>query len=222
MSEYPKSADTVTEAAIGGRVFMRIAVSSPQFTGEESPEDFAGKYLTDRLRPDDMLVFSSQSIALSQKRYYDLSAVKKTKLAEWASKSVKKTGEITVFGDPKVMSAAMYELGSFRMVVGTLAGRFFGRDSFYRAAGKQSRFIDVLSYDGRMLMTLCPDDAIGVAERIAYTVGCRTLIVDTRKNGGVIAASEEGLPIRDIEAVMLNAPMRVGNRRVPMCIIRER
>ena len=68
MSEYPKSADTVTEAAIGGRVFMRIAVSSPQLTGEESPEDFAGKYLPDRLRPDDMLVFSSQSIALSQKR----------------------------------------------------------------------------------------------------------------------------------------------------------
>lgn len=221
MNEYPKSADTLTETVVGGRRFVRVAISSPASLGKDSPEKFALKYGSDRVRADDILVFSAQAIAIYQKNYYLLTSVKPSFIAEKISKMVKKGQMSSVFSDARATQAGIAELGLPRFLVGALMERFFKKGYFSKIIGEDGRLMDLCVVDDRSVLTLCPDDLMLVVENIAEELGVRTVIADLRRDARVIAMSESSLDTDELEEILHDAPMRVGNRRVPMAIVRE-
>lgn len=218
MNEYPRSADTVTEIVVGGRRFMRIAISSPTSLGDNSPEEFAAVYGEDRARPDDILVFSAQAVSIYEKNYCLLTDVKPSFMSKRLAKIIKKKGFSTVFSDERALHAAACEQGMFRFAFAVIAKMLFERLSFERLVGTLA---DIAVIDGKSALTFPPDDPIATTERIAAAVGIRTVIVDLRRDAQMIASTESAIDRGEIEAIMHDAPMRVGNRRVPMCIIRE-
>ena len=222
INEYPKTADTTTETVVGGHRYMRIAVACPPYLGDESPENFAAVYTEDRLRPDDILVFSAQAVAIYQGRYYNLANCEPTENAKRCAKMLTKSEKAVMFADLRVMQAAINEIGAARVWLAAGCEEIMKNGIFFGICGADSRYMDTTVCGGYTLLTLKPDDAVAVAEKIAFATGCRTVIADVRRAPQITAMTDESLPEGHIADILKDAPMRVGSRKVPLCIIREK
>ncbi len=222
INEYPKTADTITETVVGGRSYMRIAVACPPYLGDESPEKFAATYTEGRLRPDDILIFSAQAIAIRQGRYYNLANCEPTEIAKKCAKMLTKSEKAVMFADVRVMQAAINELGAARVRLAAGCEEIMKNGIFYSICGSDSLYMDTAVCGGYTLLTLKPEDEITVAEKIAFETGCRTVIADVRRQPQITAMTDESLPADHLADILKDAPMRVGSRKVPICIIREK
>lgn len=231
MEEYAKDSDIPSETFVGDRRFLRIALNTPDFAENEDLPAFAAKYIPDRLKPDDILVLRADAVSVSQGRFFAPGQPTPQKSVLTLCKLGKKTNKSPIYENPRLMEALRHEYNSFRITFAAFAGLFervfFGRDWFYRIAGGDSRSVFELggqkdSADSGTII-LPPDHADRLVGEIADAAGCRVLIADLRpelESVRILAASENYLNFDELEQILSGAPMRIGLRRVPACILR--
>lgn len=231
MEEYAKSSDVPSETFVGGRRYLRIALNTPDYAENEDLPAFAAQYTLDRLKPDDILVLRADAVSLSQGRYFAPGHPTPQKSVLRLCKWGKRMNPSPIYLNPRLLEALRHEYNSFRISFAAFAGLFerlfFGRDWFYRIAGDDCRSVYELvnqkSPAGDGSIILPPDNADRLAGLIADAAGCRVLIADLRperENVRILAASEGYLSFGELEQILSGAPMRIGLRRVPLCIIR--
>lgn len=232
MEEYAKSSDVSSETFINGRRYLRIALSTPDFTENEDLPAYAAQYTADRLKPDDILVLRADAVSISQGRIFapDQPVPQKSVLAicKWG----KKLSKSPIYENPRILEALRHEYASSRVtfaaLIGILERPFFGKDWFYRIAGNDCRFVFEVSGAQKSSvpagsLILPPENADTLVNEIAEAAGCRVVIADLRperESIRILAASESYLNLEELEQILIGAPMRVGLRRVPLCIIR--
>lgn len=232
MEEYAKSSDVSSETFINGRRYLRIALNTPDFAENEDLPAYAAKHILDRLKPDDILVLRADAVSISQGRVYAPDQPPPQKSVLTICKWGKKLGKSQIYENPRILEALRHEYNSSRITLAALAGiferPFFGKDWFYRIAGNDCRLVFAVS-DGQKSsvpagsLILPPENADTLVNEIADGVGCRVLIADLRPERErirILAASENYLNFDELEQILAGAPMRVGQRRVPICIIR--
>ncbi len=231
MEVYAKSSDVPSETNVNGRRYLRIALNTPDFAENENLPAFAGEYTPDRLKPDDILVLRAEAVSLSQGRYFEPGQPDPQKLVLSLCKWGKKATKSKIYENPRILEAMRHQYNSFRIISAAFAGilgrRSRGEDWFYRIAGNDCRSFfesapaNPTAGNGRIIIP--PENPDQLAAEIADAAGCRVLIADLRPESGtvrILAASESYLNLGDLERILWGAPIKIGLRKVPLCIIR--
>lgn len=230
MDEYSKSGDLPSETFVSGRHYLRIVLNTPDFTPGESLSGFAAKYTPGRLKPDDILVLSAQAVAVWQGRVFPPGQPEPQKGVRRLCRMGKKMSRSPVYDSPRILEALRREYGS-RITLAAAAGLierfFFGKDWFYRIAGEECRFCAEIRDRNRPgeqgSVVLPPENADALTGEVAEAAGCRTLIADLRPEldkARILSLSESYLDRDELERILSGTPMRIGLRRVPLCIVR--
>lgn len=230
MESYTKSGDVPSVAIVNGRRYLRIALNTPDFAENENLPAFAGEHTPDRLKPDDILVLRADAISLSQGRFFEPGEPTPRKATRNLCKWGKRAAKSKIYENPRILEAMRQELGGVRILFAAFAGLFGRRrseDWFYRIAGDDCRSIfeskSTKSADGEGRIIFPPENPEQLAAEIADVAECRVLIADLRPETEavrILAASENYLNRDELESILSGAPMTVGQRRVPICIIR--
>lgn len=229
MEDFSKSSDAASEITVSGRRYLRIALNTPDFAPGENLADFAAKYTADRLRPDDILVLSAHAAALSQGRFFPPGQPIPQKGIRRLCRLGKRLSRSGIYDNPRILEALRHEYGSkisFAAAAGLFERLFFSKDWFYRIAGDDCRFAAEL-WDRRDpengVVVLPPENADTLVSEIAEAAGCRVIMADLRPDldrARILTLSESYLNREQLELILSDTPMRIGLRRVPLCIIR--
>ncbi len=214
---------------VGGKKYARYPVKTHVITETDSIPDVAEKYVSEFLKPGDIVFMSEKSVACSQKRAVPLDTIKPRRLARFLTRFVYKSPYGIGLSMPETMEMALRECGVVRILfaafisaIGKLLGR---RGWFYKVAGYRAESIDgptpytLPPYN--KCVVLGPEDPDKVAREVAQRLGAPACVVDINDlQGKILGASSDSIDRALIAAILKDNPLGQSGQQTPMGIIR--
>ncbi|MBO4355597.1 MAG: hypothetical protein J5850_01940 [Clostridia bacterium] len=227
MSEYSKYYDEESERYVARNCYKRIAVSSPRMQNGENPVEFIDSNVQDRLLPDDIVVLSSVSLAVSQGRFLRTDEITVSRFAGFVARRMGKLASPGRLGSPEFIEAVYQCCGGFRLffawIFGKISARRGDRELFFSIAGNDTEYMRLseIGDDGIPVVVYKPLNAERIAMRASEKCGARVAvaIVNPGKKH-VVACSDRLLDYDEIEDILFGKPAEINGKEMPLCIIR--
>jgi hypothetical protein len=180
----------------------------------------------------DIITVSSCVVAIAEERVFTVDAIKVSLLAKLVSKFVSHKnvpfGGAAPLANPASMQVAIQEVGTFKILLGTLAGaigKLLGKSGwFYMVAGPQSALIDdppaaIPPYDYSVIPG--PKDSFAAANRIKNITGIDAAIIDANDIGAAWAVGYTGSVDRlKLETALSDNPAGNEDQQTPIVLVR--
>lgn len=215
---------------IDNQRWLRIPIRTHIVTDRDTITEVIKKYVSSRLKKDDLIFISERIVAISQGRSFPIKNIKPSFFARILAKLVHKSPYGIGLASPWTMELAIREAGLFRLLVAAGASavtKIFGvRGVFYKVAGK-----NINAIDGPCDYTLPPYNEYAklgpakpnkVAKGIAEALHHPVVIIDANDLGvAVLGRSSENIEDKFCQQVFKDNPLGQSSEQTPIAIVRK-
>jgi hypothetical protein len=206
-------------------ILGKIPIRTHIITEKDDMVAVVKKYTGEIAEPGDIIAVAESVVAITQGRAILPDTVKPGLLARFLCLFPGKDGSLAT---PQAMQLAIREVGSFRILLGSIAaafGRIIGRKGdFYRVAGRQLAQIDDVAgtmWPFERHIILGPKDPHKVVKEIKDVTGAEAVITDVNdiKKVDILAASggvDQKSLINDLE----DNPFGNDDQQTPIVVLK--
>ena len=191
----------------------------------DNPINICREYLTELIKPGDILAIGETPLAVMQGRYINPKIIKIQFLAKLLCKSFHPTSSLaTACG----MQTLIDQVGPTRVLISWIFGAVFKligiKGVFYRLAGEQARLIDDITgttppYDKTIV--LGPLLAHRICKEISKDLGINVAVVDVNDLGRVKILASSDVNIESIlKLALITNPAGNANEQTPLVLVR--